>query len=268
MRKYILPSLIFLLFGMLACNNSAKVAEQAAVKAADQPINQDSIRRLYADWIKNRRDSMPLRQIVEPGKLYPVDEGPTDTSFYVFREGLWKIIENRDKFQLLEMVDENVQSEFGAPTGVAPFVEKWNLDSRKDSSAIWKTLQTILSQGGTFDKDKQTFAAPYYTATFPNTYDANTVGVITGAGVRVRAATSLTSQILKTISYDILPVTDWQVKQDTVDGAIDHWVKVKLSDKVEGYVFGKFVGSPYDYRAIFTRQPNGAWHLTALVQGD
>jgi len=268
MRNCTFGFILFLAFILLSCNNSAKVAEKAANKAADQVINPDSIRQLYISLIKNRRDSMPLRQIVEPGKLYPVDEGPTDTSFYVFREGLYNIIEKHDKFSLLEIVDENVQSEFGTPTGVASFVEFWNLDSPKDSSAIWETLEKVLQLGGTFDKDRKTFLAPYYCSTFPDTYDAGTVGIILGAGVRVRAATSLTSQILKTISYDILPATNWEVKKDTVDGVADNWVQVKLSDKQQGYVFGKFVGSPYDYRAVFTRQSNNSWHLTALVQGD
>lgn len=268
MRNFTHGFLLLFMLMLLSCNKSAKVAEKAANKAADQPLNQDSIRQLYTNLIKNRRDSMQTSQIVEPGKLYPVDEGPKDTFFYVFREGLYDIIEKRDKFRLLEIVDENVQSEFGAPTGVAPFVEKWNLDSVKDSSAIWETLLNILNTGGTFDKDKKTFLAPYYTATFPDTYDANTVGIIIGAGVRVRAATDLNSQILKTISYDILPVLNWEVKKDTIDGVADQWVQVKLSDKQTGYIFGKFVGSPYDYRVVFTRQPNGAWHLTALVKGD
>ncbi len=268
MRNFAYGFLLLLFFGILSCNNSATIAEKAANKAADQVINPDSIRQLYTKLIKNRRDSMPLRQIIEPRKLYPVDEGPTDTFFYAFREGLMDIIEKHDKFRLLEVVDENVQTEFGAPTGVAHFVEKWNLASVKDSSAIWETLKSLITLGGTFDKDRKTFLAPYYCATFPDTYDANTDGIITGAGVRVRAATDLNSQILKTISYDILPVLNWEVKKDTIDGVADQWVQVRLSDKVQGYVFGKFVGSPYDYRVVFTRQPNRAWHLTALVKGD
>lgn len=268
MRNFAFGILLLFTCGIISCNNSAKVAEKASNKAADQVLNQDSIRQLYTRFIKNRQDAMPTRQVVEAGKLYPVDEGPTDTFFYVFREGLFDIIEKQDKFRLLEIVDENVQSEFGAPTGVPAFVEKWDLASVKDSSAIWETLKELLAMGGTFDKDRKTFMAPYYCATFPNTYDANTVGIIIGSGVRVRAATDLNSQILKTISYDILPVMNWEVKKDTIDGIADQWVQVKLSDKMQGFVFGKFVGSPYDYRAVFTRQPNGAWHLTALVKGD
>lgn len=268
MRNLAISLLFLSIFYLLSCKSDRKAAENAASKAAERTINQDSIRQRYVELIKNRHNSMRTQQIVEAGKLYPVDEAPTDTSFYVFREGLWDIVQKRDKFSLLEVVDENVQVEFGAPTGIAPFVEQWNLDNPNDSSAIWETLKTLLSEGGTFDKDKQTFMAPYYIATFPDTYDANTVGVIIGQGVRVRAATNLDSEILKTISYDILPVLDWQVKQDTVDGESDYWVKVKLSEQQQGYVFGKLIGSPYDFRVVFTRQPNGAWHLTALVKGD
>lgn len=268
MRNFAAWLLLLFLIGLLACNNDRKATEKAASKAANRVINQDSIRQLYTSLIKNRTDSMRMQRIIEPGKLYPVDEGPTDTAFFVFRAGLKQIVQQHDKFRLMEVVDENIQSEFGAPTGVTAFIEKWNLASPKDTSAIWSTLENVLSQGGTFDKDKKTFMAPYYVATFPDTYDANTVGIILGQGVRVRADTNLNSQILKTISYDILPVLDWQVKEDTIDGVSDYWVKVKLSDKQEGYVFGKYVGSPFDYRAVFTRQPNGAWHMTALVNGD
>ncbi|MFN7115155.1 MAG: hypothetical protein ACK4TA_00050 [Saprospiraceae bacterium] len=268
LRKLAFYCLPIVVLSLVSCNNDRKAAENAASKAVERVVNQDSIRQLYGKLIQNRRDSMRTKQIVEVGKLYPVDEAPTDTSFYVFREGLKDIIQQRDKFRLLEVVDANIQIDFGGPAGVAPFVEAWNLDSPKDSSAIWSTLENILALGGTFDGDKQTFMAPYYTATFPDTYDASSMGVVLGQGVRVRAGTDLNSQILKTISYDILPVLDWEVKPDTIDGVMDQWVKVKLSEKQEGFIFGKFVGSPYDYRAVFTRQPNSTWHLTALVHGD
>jgi hypothetical protein len=267
--KNLFQLLCFLTFIItLACNNNKNPAPTASTKST-RVVNQDSLRLAYTALIKQKPKLLPPRQVIVPGKLYPVDEGQTDTAFYVFRAELLKILEAKDEFKLLEMVGDSIQNGFGgAEFGISGFVEKWKLDVNKDSSGVWQILQNIITQGGVFDKTHDNFVAPYYTATFPDTYDANTVGILTGEGVRVRAGANVNSQVLKTISYDILPVLNWQEKEDIIDGEKDYWVKIKYADNKEGFVFGKFIGSPYDYRATFTKQPNGSWLLTALVSGD
>lgn len=256
---------------IFACNNNKNPAPTASTKST-RVVNQDSLRLAYGALMKQKPTLLPPKQIIEPGKLYPVDEGQTDTSFYVFRAELLKVLEAKDEFKLIEMVGDSIQNADDASEflfGISSFVEKWKLDVNKDSSQVWSVLTKIISQGGVFDETHDNFVAPYYIATFPDTvYDGYDVGVLTGEGVRVRAGTSVNSQVLKTISYDILPVLNWQEKEDIIDGETNYWVKVKYTENKVGYIFGKFLGSPHDYYATFTKQPNGSWLLTALLLSE
>lgn len=267
MRTTFLLFLIGSLLAFAACKQQSNSAETSS-KNSTEPLNRDSIRQVYETLIKSKTNLLPAAQIVEIGKIRPVDEGPSDTVFFVYREALLQTIAQKNEFRLLEMVDDNVQVGFGGDRGIATFVETWKLHTQKDSSELWSTLKNVLEQGGAFSADRQIFTAPYYAATFPDAYDANTFGVITGEGVRVRAQPNLNSQILKTISYDVLPVLDWSGKPETIGSETHPWVKVKLNDGKEGYVYGKFVGSPLDYRAVFKRQANGSWLMTFFGKGD
>ncbi|MDX1940832.1 MAG: SH3 domain-containing protein [Saprospiraceae bacterium] len=267
MRSFLYLPILLTVLLLMACNKKSDAVDTAA-KDTTQPLNRDSIRQVYESLMKASTNALPLRQIVEPGRLRPVDEGPSDTIFFVFREAMLKTIEQRNEFQLLEMIHHNVEDGFGGDGGIASFVEGWKLHTQQDSSALWQTLKETLLMGGTFSADRQIFTAPYYVATFPDAYEANAFGVIIGEGVRARAAPGLNSQVLKTISYAVLPVLDWSGEQATIDGETHPWVKVKLSDTQEGYVFGKFIRSPLSYSAIFKRQPNGSWLMTSFASGD
>ena len=267
MRTTSLLLLMGLLLTFAACKQQSNTTETSS-KNSTEPVNRDSIRQVYETLIKSKANLLPAAQIVEVGKIRPVDEGPSDTVFFVYREAMLQTIAQKNEFKLLEIVDDNVQVDVGGNRGIAAFVENWKLHTQKDSSALWAILKNVLEQGGAFSADRQRFTAPYYTATFPDAYDANTFGVITGEGVRVRAQPNLNSQILKTISYDVLPVLDWSGQPETIGNETHPWVKIKLNDGKEGYVYGKFIGSPLGYRAIFTRQPNGSWLMTAFNEGD
>lgn len=252
---------------IFACGNDKK-ADSSLQNKDTRPINQDSIRLAYKILLQKQPKLLPAKQVKTVGKLYPVDEAQTDTGFYVFRETLLQILEAKNEFKLLEMVDDSIQNGFGGDPGIAYFVESWKLDVNKDSSAIWQILKHILRNGGVFDPTRDNFVAPYYVATFPDGYDLHKTGVITGEGVRVRAGTDVNSEILKTISYDILPILSWKEKMDTIDGEEYSWVKVRYEANKEGYIYGKYIWSPLDYSAVFTRQPNGSWLLTSFGTGD
>lgn len=255
--------LSILVINLLACNQSADTG-QGDESSHLRPLNRDSLRQVYERVVKDRTNLMPKQQIVEPGKIYPVDEGLTDTGFFVFREYLLKIIEQRDEIKLLEMVAQNVKGKAPGDDNLAAFVEYWQLDAKKDDSELWSVLPSILSGGGIFDANRQKFTAPYYVATFPDNYEKEIFGVITGEGVRVRAATNLNSQILKTISYDIVQILGQSAEKETIGSDTYPWVKVKLSDGKEGYVYGKYIGTPTDLSATFTRKSGARWLLTAL----
>ena len=256
--------LLLLALAVVACRKTADQPSSAKLPVA-HALQRDSLRGVYESLIKAKAGWMPTAQVVAQGKLYPVDEALLDTAFFVFRENLLKSVRAKDEFYLLEATDQNIENGFGLDVGFRAFVEGWRLDKAKDSSEIWDKLKRVLAMGGVFDKNKTTFTAPYFTATFPKSYDSELFGVITGEGVRVRAAPSANSQILKTISYDVVQLLEFTSQQETINGEAFPWVKIKLPDGKEGFVFGKFFGGPSDASATFTRQADDTWKMTAFV---
>ena len=230
-------------------------------------INTDSIRDLYLQYYAALEDTFPKQQHVEKGKLYPVDEAPLDTAFFVFRESLKKVIAEKDVFGLLDVVDKDIKVSFGGENGLADFVTIWNLDTKQpDSLEIWKALESVLSQGGVFKNGRKAFYAPYYYATWPSEYEAYDYGVIAGSGVRMRETPSLNSRIVKTVSHNIVTILEEKEPQE-IGGEVHPWVKVEGLDGTQGYVYGKFVGYPISFRAGFESKPEG-WRMVFFVAGD
>lgn len=122
----------------------------------------------------------------------------------------------------------------------------------------------VLALGGSFSGDA-TFMAPYTYSKFPDEFDAFEHGAIVGENVRVRKEPKLDSQIIGTLSFDIVKVTDWTPKQD--GGNKQAWVSVSLTGDAKGFIAKDYIRSPVDYRAIFEKK-DGKWQLTAFVSGD
>lgn len=264
-------TLIAIMAAMLlaACGRDDNQQSKAEAEAATKPaLSPDSLRILYRQFHAARTDSMPAYQPRGEGRLYPVDEAPLDTGFYVFREQLRQAVGRRDVFSLLDATAKDISISFGEENGFAKFVSMWGLDSKQpDTLEIWGILERILSGGGAFSEGRKSFDAPYVYATWPEKYEPFDYGAITGAGVRLRAQPSLNSRILKTISYDIILVLNVG-EEEEIDGERYPWVEAETLDGTQGYVWGKFVGYPVGYRAGFQRQDGNAWRMSYLVTGD
>lgn len=260
-------------FGLLllwSCNQNSEAAQQSNETQKGSTAGQlsiDTLRQLYHTYYAALTDTLPRRQIIEKGKLYPVDEAPGDTAFFVFREGLKQTIRQRDVFGLLDVVDKEVKVGFGAESGFADFVTMWELDSKApDTLPIWPLLAEILDQGGTFNDQGNAFYAPYVHSTWPSEYDPFTHSAITGSGVRTRAAGQLNSGIVKTSSYEIVRYLA-DGKEEEIGGERHKWIQVEHLDGKQGYIFGKFIRSPIDFRLGFEKKAKG-WQIVFLVAGD
>lgn len=170
----------------------------------------------------------------------------------------------------MDIVHPEIKVDFGGAAGVADFVSTWQLDSPENAaeSGIWEVLERILKNGGVFENGAGRFVAPYTYASWPQDADSFAYIAVTGAGVRVRSAPNLQSQTLTLVSYDILKQLETTPVEETIGGETHPWVKLQLPDETEGYVYGKYVASPIDFRAAFERQPSGKWLMTFLVAGD
>ena len=273
MRFPLIFVIVFLL--LTACGGkkdpSVDQSENAEAGASSEPlVVTDSLKAIYKEIYSKRKDWLPAKSIFELGKINPGDEALTDTAFFVLREKLLQAIDNKDAFYLLDKTAADIKCSFGAEDGVAGFVQLWQLDSQEGiaSSKLWTTLKSVLTQGGIFRNNGSVFVAPYYYALFPDEYDAFTHGVILGRGVRMRESPSLQSAVVKSLSFDVVEIMETTHDFETIGGEEYPWVQVKLPDGKEGYIWGKFLGSPIGFRAGFTRQQNGSWLMDFFVSGD
>lgn len=271
MKHLILGCLAFIfIFQEWGCKSDTKTAAAEERGSAQQVISPDSLRQVYLARIKPAAERLPEQQIKEEGKLYPVDEGPRDTGFFVFREWLLDAVRGKDVLYLMSVVDPQIKCSFGEDNGTAAFVKQWGLDvpAKSGNSEIWAVLEQILTGGGVFENQGKSFTAPYLFATFPEQLDGIDYGAITGSGVRLRSQPDLGSEIVQTISYDIVKVLEETPQKDTIGGDAFPWYKVRMNSGKEGYVFGKFFGRPIGYRAAFEQKPNKTWMMTLLIAGD
>ncbi|GIZ50184.1 SH3 domain-containing protein [Noviherbaspirillum aridicola] len=189
--------------------------------------------------------------------LKPVDQAATRADFYAFRAQLQAAIARRDAGALLAGVDRNIRNSFGDNNGVDAFRQIWEPEDRR--SRVWEVLGEVLALGGSFDREGS-FVAPYVFSRWPRDADAFTHAAILGASVPVRAAASPSSPVAASLSFSI-------VEQIESRGADESWVQIRLPRGKTGFVDRRFIRSPVDYRAIFSKR-DGKWKMTAFLAGD
>jgi hypothetical protein len=229
-------------------------------------LSKDSMRMLYLERIEKREDPLPTQQVLEQGKLYPVDEAPLDTSFFVFREQLKDAVREKDIFFLLDKIDENIV--IGEQLrGLSAFAQQWELTSEAATleSSLWEVLERLLSQGGVFNEFKNQFHCPYYFATYPEEERSPQAGVILGAGVRMRSTPDLNAKILKNLTHDLVDIQETTTVETTINGETFPWVKVRMTDQLEGYVWGKFIGRAQQEQLVFQKTETG-WKIIRLIR--
>ena len=199
----------------------------------------------------------------------PVDEAKQDASFSLFREKLIDAVKKHDKKYLVSVLDPNIQASFGGDEGISYFKKMWKIDSPK--SELWDELLTVLTNGGTFYKEKglknKQFCAPYTFTTFPEDLDAFEYSAIFGNNVNLRAKPDLSANVITQLSYNVVKV-DFENSILKKGAENDYsWFKVETLGGKKGFVSAEFVRSPIAYRACFEKK-KGIWKMTAFVAGD
>lgn len=194
-------------------------------------------------------------------KLLPVDEAKKDPSFHAFRRELVAALRRGDRVFVLGVVDPKITASFGGHEGIEGFKKYWDLDrpGPEGWNRLRDTLLTILDLGGSFQGDG--FCAPYVFSRWPDDRDAFEYSAVIGRGVALRSGPSLSAPVLTRLTYDLVKVPS---RGADGDGA---WVKVIAPSGKPGYVSGRYLRSPIDYRACF-KKAGGKWRMTVLVAGD
>ena len=273
MRKLCLALLLPGLHWCFSCQNAAtdnQQNNQEITSTTNSGPDRDSIRQLYTDLMESRSDAFPAKQVVEAGKVNPVDEAPLDTAFFLFREDLRKAVTEKDIFFLLDHIDKDIKNGFGDENGAENFVTIWDLDdpAKAENSRIWGILKRIMDYGGVFENNGKNFYAPYFCFAVPNDVDPYEDGMVLGQGVRLRSGPSLDFRIAGVVSYEIVKVLDDNAPKQTIGGETHSWYKVAMANGTEGFIFGKFIGRPIDFRIGFEQGSDGVWRMQFLLAGD
>jgi hypothetical protein len=198
----------------------------------------------------------------EERRLAPVDEAGKDASWNGFRKRLLEALERRDRKYVVGVIAENVRNGTDAPRGVAEFRKQWELDA--EDSLFWKELRSALELGSAWvvrPKQRRELCAPYVLAKWPEDVDPTLNGVIVAREALVKSEPSSRSNTLATLSYNIVPVPDWEV-DDRDLGMRQKWVKIRIQDR-DGYVPEEQVRSPIEHAACFVKGETG-WRLTVF----
>jgi hypothetical protein len=204
--------------------------------------------------------ALPGVALAQRAPVLPVDEAPRNPEFFVFRARLQAALAKQDTTELLRILAPDVLNSLGGDGGREEFRRTWEL-AQPDRSQLWAALGVVLALGGRFQGDTA-FYAPY---TFEGTPgDGFETLAVLGRNVLVRAAPNSTSAVIDTLSFEA--VTRWRETQ-TGSAAPPEWVPVRTSKARMGWVLGRYLRSPIDYRAGFVRR-QGHWWLRTFVAGD
>lgn len=201
---------------------------------------------------------LPSPALCQPA-LPPVDEAVASPDFFSFRARLQSAVARRDAAAVVAALHRNVKLSFGGDAGLADFEATWR-PSAPDSS-LWEALGAVLALGGSFAPDG-TFTAPYVFARWPADRDAFEHVAVVGSGVRVRAAPDPSSPVVGALSFCIV-----RLREPLPPGGPRSWARIEFGAGRTGYVDGRYVRSPIDYRAHFAKI-DGRWQITLFLAGD
>lgn len=199
-------------------------------------------------------------------KLYPVDEAEQDSSFLAFRNRLKQAVSERDTTFVLGILHPALRYTFGdgAP-GREGFKEFWKLGVADTVSGLWKTMQRVISMGGSFADDTN-FIAPYVFSDWPRASIRRTVVdpyffvAITETDVPVHERPDSSSAIIVRKSYNI-------VFQHPDSYKYGDWTKICTMNATPGFIRKSQCYNPINYRACFIKS-DGRWLLRYFIAGD
>ena len=200
---------------------------------------------------------------VPDSAFVPRDEGAVDQSWTRFRDQLLQAVQQRDRKFVLGIVDRNVRNGHERPRGIDEFIRQWDPDG--EDSPLWRELPRALHLGAVYYRHEhmpRSLCAPYVLPQWPKNVDPHGHGAITARETSVRAEPSGSAQVLASLSYSIVRVTDWEVA-DSVADVKQKWVRIRVRDQ-DGYIPEEHIRSPIEHLACF-RKSEAGWRLTSFL---
>ncbi|MBF9252043.1 hypothetical protein I2I11_01925 [Pontibacter sp. 172403-2] len=199
----------------------------------------------------------------------PPTEPIKDASLQAYLRELELAVQQQDASKLLTLLDPNIATGFDGSGGLEGFKERWNPAAK--GSELWPLLHQMLELGGTpmQQGDSSNFALPYVYSAWPDSLDAFTYSAVVHDGAILRAEPAVSAAAVCALGRVILKVdySKSYPQQDTVREK-EWWYVASPDGQLRGYLHKSDLYSPVGYRAIFNKNKQGQWLMTALVSGD
>ncbi len=201
----------------------------------------------------------PLAAEANAGPLVPRDECVGDQGLAALGEKLRHASRDRDTDALMQLVDDNIQLDFGGGSG------KRELEQRLTSPDynLWNELGAAIALGCGISPamNGDGYASwPWYFSKDIIPLDPFEAFIVTGEHVRLRSGASSSATIIGAVSWDYVRLNDYPPE----DAA---YAKVETRNGLQGYIAKAYLRSLVDYRLVATKR-DGNWRVTAFIAGD
>lgn len=195
----------------------------------------------------------------------PVDEAANDAGWQKYKSRLMTALDARDRTGLLGAIHPEIDNGPDQIRGVEEFQRRWSLDDEK--SPVWRELTKAVGLGGAFVKTEggeSRYCTPYVAAKWNTDFDPFRFGAIILDEVLVKSEPSSGARTIARLSYELVPVEDWEVA-DTTPGFPQKWTKIRIQDS-SGYIPEEQIRSPIEHMACFAAR-GSEWLLVSFTAG-
>ncbi len=205
----------------------------------------------------------------------PSQTTDVDPDFLAYWEKLTAAAKAKSWVQLKPLLWRQITYSFGDDNpGPQGFLDYYEILDEEPSTVFWQRLSNLLRIGYAGDQEDGSYVVPYFFYSWPEQWEPTEgYDLVTGDHVNVREKPSLSGKRVGQLHHQVV-WGDWgyygeEMLTETIGGETHTWVKVKSVDgKIQGYLWSKFLHSPYGLRAGFEKKDDGRYYMTFLVEGD
>ena len=250
---------VFLLH-LAACSQTDNPKQQQ-----DLPVTSTPEATLTADSLANPnkcQSNAPL--------FAPPTESIKDAALQAYLQELELAVQQQNETKLFTLLDPNIATGFDASGGLNTFRKRWNPEAK--DSELWPLLHQLLELGGTPMQQGDSgsnFALPYVYSAWPDSLDAFAYRAVVHDGAILREEPAANAVAVCALGRAILKV-DYSKSYPQHDNVREKewWYVASPDGQLKGYLHKNDLYSPVGYRALFNKNKQGKWHMTALASGD
>ncbi|AKD02194.1 hypothetical protein POKO110462_20805 [Pontibacter korlensis] len=248
---------LFTLLSLSACRQQD--SELTSASTTKTPIVQASADSTATPQVATCQVNAPL--------LPAPDQPNADSELAAYLQKLQQAVKAHSTGELKELLSPDIRTGFDGSGGWSSFTKQWNPEDAH--SEVWLLLEHMTRLGGDYpvENNQDLYALPYVYSSWPDSLDAFTHIAVTNPSTILRQEPAANAPAACTLSQVILKADP--NKSYPLDKQQKEWWHVQTADgELQGYLYHTDVYSPVGYRAIFSKNKQGQWQMTALVAGD